>query len=190
MKIVKIIIVIICAVILIYIGLQFFVLDKQMIINYDFSKNSDRISRLMPWYRLMPIDRKVEDPYQAVKDSLVYFNAELPPNFDECEVVVKYKGNTAMRIGAEKSRDKYEFVETELDLQNGWYSAKANFNLREVFLSNYFIENNKLKFALSAPGISDRNMMEVTDIKVDLKKSDLEKRDWQNMYARIKNKLF
>ena len=185
----KIVVMAICVVILAWVGLQFFVLDKEMKINYNFSERSDRISGLMPWYRLTPIEDIDGDSVQYVKDSLVYFVAKIPPNFDEAEVMVKYKGNADMKLGAELAKNNYQYMETENYDNDGWKIAKVNFDIREVFLSNYLIENNKLKFAISALGINEDNRLAITGIDIVLKKSGLTRQGMENAWTRIKKKL-
>lgn len=185
----KIIVIFIFCLLLIFVGLEFFVLDKKMEMKYNFEDYNLRISSLGPWYRFMPVETVNDDTFQNLKDTLAYFSVRIPPNFNLASVIVKYQGTSNIRLGAEKAKDKYDFVETKIDNSGDWKIAKANFRLREVFLSNYYIKNNKLTFAISAPDVNDQNMIKITEINVVLTKEKLAKKDWQNAYARIKNKL-
>jgi hypothetical protein len=170
---------------------MFFVFDKNMTIVYNFNPDDSlRFSNPYPWYRLLPVEHVGSDYSQKVKAELIYFSVRIPPNFNDANLCVKYSGQpSSIRLGAEKAFDKYEFVDTKVtDIDSQWKKACANFNLREFLLSNYYIKNNKLTFAISAAGVTDQNLLTLTEIDLNLKKN-YSKNEMQNFYARLKQAL-
>lgn len=167
---------------------MFFVFDKKMMITYNFNPDDSlRFSALYPWYRLSPIEHIGSDYSQKIKAELIYFMVRIPPNFNEANLCVKYSDNpTSIKLGAEKANDKFEFVDTKsINIDSQWKKACANFNLRELLLSNYYIKNNKLTFAISAQGINDQNQLTLTSIDLNLIKN-YNKSEFKNFYARFK----
>ncbi len=162
-----------------------------MTISYNFNPDDSlRFSSLYPWYRLSPIEHIGSDYSQKFKAELIYFAVRIPPNFNDADLCVKYSGeSTSLKLGAEKAVNKYEFVETKvMVIDSQWKKACANFNLREFLLSNYYIKNNKLVFAISAQGVNEQNQLSLTEIDLNLNKN-YNKAEFKNFYARLKQAL-
>lgn len=191
MKILKITIWILFILIIVYVLSMFFVFDKNMSITYNFNPDDSlHFSSLYPWYRLSPVEHIGSDYSQKIKAELIYFAVRIPPNFNEAKLCVKYSGNpTSIKLGAEKANDKFEFVDTKsTNIDSHWKKACTDFNLRELLLSNYYIKNNKLTFAISAQGVNDQNQLSLTQIDLNLLKN-YNSFEFKNFYARLKQAL-
>lgn len=57
---------------------RYFVPLGKLEITYDFSEDSEYISHLGPWQRLLPPEESNGDWFQGIKDDLVYFDAQIP----------------------------------------------------------------------------------------------------------------
>jgi len=57
---------------------RYFVPFGKLDVTYDFSEDSEYISHLDPWQRLLPLEESNGDWFQGIKDGLVYFDVKIP----------------------------------------------------------------------------------------------------------------
>ncbi|MBU0613465.1 hypothetical protein KKB10_05655 [Patescibacteria group bacterium] len=73
---------------------HYFIPLGKLEVTYDFSDDSEYISHLEPWQRLLPPEEVNGDWFQAMKDDLVYFDVKIPRWFQAVAAEITFKNSS------------------------------------------------------------------------------------------------
>lgn len=104
---------------------RYFVPLGKLEVSYDFSEDSEYISHLGPWQRLLPLEESNGDWFQGIKDDLVYFEVQIPRWFQAVSAEITFQNPVVpiFEIGARVSeRGDYltKPLENKLIDRLGW----------------------------------------------------------------------
>lgn len=128
----------------------------ELSVSYNFCKPSPYISALSPLGRVLNIDKKEGYCVQRMVIDPVYVDVRLPQRYDTVAMVLVYQNpdGVSLRAGpwtstAEWQWDLKPFEKIE-EGEIGWHTAVTMFDIL-----NAPMERRRLRFMLSAPGLSE-----------------------------------
>lgn len=131
-KYIKTILILIPILILCYLFNKQFPLNGKLEIVYDFKKPNAFIGNLNPNGRLSNIRKEDDKYYQTIIIDPVYFDLELPANYQKATIQVNYQSKTepVIELGALAAKDIWNFqiqpIQNSIidDLENKWNTIK------------------------------------------------------------------
>ncbi|EKD90272.1 MAG: hypothetical protein ACD_31C00050G0001 [uncultured bacterium] len=172
---------------------QFFIPSGKLELVYDFSDDSDFISRLTPWYRLVPAREVNGDWFQEIRGGDIYFTVKDPRIFKEMVVEVTYQNpqdqllELGVRVNAEGGYLDSSLGEnsTETNTDN-WVTSSQRYELIKIFRDKKY--NYYLSFR--TPDLEkDSETVKISKIKVTFEKPKITYQNFPSQFNFIIDKI-
>lgn len=121
-------------------------------VDYDFCREDPFISKFSPLGRVLAIEKNGEECRQQMVLEPVYFDVRLPQKFDSASLTLWYEKmpGTPLLAGPAADLDNWQW---QLKKLVGTDTNRQSFGSAEYNLKNIKLNNNRLRFLISSPGL-------------------------------------
>jgi hypothetical protein len=158
-------------------------------VSYDFCHPTAFISEFSPHGRVLDVEKikSATNDYcqQKMVIDPVYFDVRLPQNFSSATLKLWYQksANIPLKIGPAINLNNWQWQLKDINYLGssaGWQSGYADYNLSQLKL-----DNNRLRFLVSSPGL-DVSHTEVVFKKMEIEFTKEPAKNWSDIFVRLK----
>lgn len=156
-------------------------------VDYDFCREDPFISMFSPMGRVLEIEREKDFCRQKMVIDPVYFDVRLPQSFRTAKLKVWYKKDkdVLFKIGPRFNSNEWKWLLRDVEYignEGEWQIGIIEYNLSYIQ-----IDNNRLRFLISSPGLDESgNEILFKKIEIEFEKEQL---GFGNLLRRIKSLL-